>query len=160
MDVYVRCNTSMDQCINFPVPDSIIVFVCAYCKTQRVQLHLVTTSDTSWPVGIDFSRDILANLSHDFMEGDKVPASVQLCDLPAAVSSPGCLVHSGMCALLRGVIKTAHSEHPHDHLNELLVGIAGTLRGQGPDTFSYTRTLGQVNYYRIIIILTLVQILL
>ena len=127
MDVYVRCNTAMDENINFPVPDSIIVFVCAYCKTQHVQLHLVSTSDTSWPVGIDFSRDVLANLSHDFVEVDQVPASVQLCDLPAAVSSPGCLVHSGMCALLRGVIKTAHLEHPHDHLNELLVGIAGTL---------------------------------
>lgn len=120
MDVYVRCNIATDQRIKFPVTDSIVVFICAYCKTQRVKLHLITTSQASWPSGLDFIRDILANLSHEFMESVELPASVQLCDLPAAVSSAGCLVHSGLCALLRGIIKTAHSEHPHSCLNQLL----------------------------------------
>lgn len=121
MDVYVRCDRSTDGRINFSVTDSIVVFICAYCKTRRIKLHLIAASEASCASGLNYSTEILQNLPHEFVKFGEVPDSVQLCNLPAAVSNDGHLIHSGLCALLRGVIKIAHLEYPQSHLNQLLV---------------------------------------
>ena len=47
MDVYVRCERSTEGRIKLPLPDSIVVFICAYCKTRHTTLHLITPSEAS-----------------------------------------------------------------------------------------------------------------
>ena len=47
MDVYVRCERSTEGRIKFPLPDSIVVFICAYCKTRLTKLHLITTPEAT-----------------------------------------------------------------------------------------------------------------
>ena len=74
-----------------------------------------------WPSGLDFSTEILGKVSHQFIESGEVPDCIRLCELPAAISSAGRLVHSGLCVLVRRIIRDAHSEHPDSHLNQLLV---------------------------------------
>lgn len=65
----------------------------------------------------------LSALEHEFTDIDSLPDLVKNVVLPSVLDAPAKMVRSGLCVIVRHVIKVAHAVVPDDSLTDLLVRI-------------------------------------
>ncbi|CAG5115091.1 unnamed protein product [Candidula unifasciata] len=129
MTLYLQgCLTEDGESILCPLSSSVILFFIRYCQTNQFELVFVPDSAGSINMCCSFQRNILSGLSVRFTPWTEVPSVVRNV-LPPSLHQPELsLVRSGMCVLLRHIIRESDTFSPDLHLIDLLGFRQGSMR--------------------------------
>ncbi|XP_013387274.1 glutathione S-transferase C-terminal domain-containing protein [Lingula anatina] len=94
--------------------------------TNLIQIYLVKFKDS--PYLGSLPRHVLSGIGVKILEEKEIPLSVQWCLLPSAISHGNQLVHSGLCGVLRQIVKLIHQKTKCQKALELLGFKQGCLK--------------------------------
>ena len=107
---------------------TIFLHICVHSCPLFMQLHSVLKGFNKHLTSQDVSFAGVTGIQHTFIEESSVPELISNVVLPAVLDSAASLVRSGLCVIIRHVIKVAHSAAPGQGLTDLLVcGVAFAL---------------------------------
>ena len=115
--VYLWGNIKDEDTFNCPIETSIVLFVLNYCEIKNIQCCVVSTRSYSIKCTQQLPIGCLPNV--ELLPA--APEEVTRCTLPAIQRT--CLVRTGLCAVLRHIVKTSDQQAPERGLLKLLVSV-------------------------------------
>ncbi|BFZ24480.1 hypothetical protein BsWGS_27519 [Bradybaena similaris] len=129
MTLYLQGSVTEDgEHILCPLSSSVILFLIRYSQTDKFELVFVPDSTDSIHMSCSFKRTLFSDLSVRFSPWSEMPSVVRNVFLPSLHQPELSLVRSGLCVLLRHIIKESHTCSPNLHLIDLLGFRQGSMR--------------------------------
>ena len=119
MDIYLDISHPSTEGFQCPLYTKIVLFVLQYCKSDSV-VHLVDTKITKGAVE---TLSILQGIAYKITPKELLSGPIRNVTLPALLPPGGVLVHAGLCAVLRQIVKAAHRQYPENNFQDLLVSL-------------------------------------
>jgi hypothetical protein len=107
--------------IHLPAASAVALFVLKYCKKQSFKLYFVRrcSCESEYPIRLTLDKCHDASL----LQAEECPHSIRQCVLPAVKCYNENKVLSGLCGVLRYIIKVSAKESTIPDLLKLLVRI-------------------------------------
>ena len=101
------------------LPGAVVIFVSHYCQQRDINIHIVHTQETN-NYNFSFPYEALVECIQITSTAQTVDHRVKQCALPVAILHGGLVVTSGLCSVLRHIVKVSHSDNPPKDFISLL----------------------------------------
>ncbi|KAK7097418.1 glutathione S-transferase C-terminal domain-containing protein-like isoform X2 [Littorina saxatilis] len=130
--LYLEGRLSSDgDCIELPLSSCALLLVTNYAGPSSFHLVFVKPDKLNLEASskyVSISKTGLASTGYEFTNTASLPELITNVVLPAVLDSAANMVRSGLCVIIRHVIKVAHSAAPDQGLIDLLGFRQGSLR--------------------------------
>ncbi|KAL8575601.1 hypothetical protein ACOMHN_028622 [Nucella lapillus] len=130
--MYLEGRVSEDgQRVSLPLSSCAVLLVVTYTHPPSFHLTFVHADPSPTHCGapwVSLPRSGLCSLAPQFVARRSVPVLVRQVQLPAALDSAARLVRSGLCVVVRHLVRVAHAACPAQGLLQLLGFRQGSLR--------------------------------
>lgn len=125
--------TPEQQHLSLPLTSCVALLVASYSHPTLFHLVFVKRDDGDTVNAqnshhITISAKGVESINHEFATSSSLPELVHNVALPAVYDAESCLVRSGLCVVIRHIIRTADARAPGQHLTDLLGFRQGSLR--------------------------------